>query len=163
MNKKTVIGIICIAVAVVIVAVGAVLLLSKGGVISSAPTITVENAKGNKGDVVSVPVKISGNPGFMAMMVDFEYDKDALKYIGYDEGNVISNYQFAEDEGKVKMLNLEDADTKKNGTLLSLKFEILTDNSQDSEVKVVAGDDSVCNSQEELIKVKTKNGKITLN
>ncbi len=131
-------------------------------VIPSDCTISAGAASGSKGKTVRVPVSIAANPGIMAMIFDIEYDSSLLKYSGYSKGNVLSDYEFSENKGKLTFLNVEQNNITKNGNLFFLEFEILSDKAQDCEIKISVRDDGFCNYDEQLIGVKSKNGKITI-
>lgn len=164
MNKKVVIIVAAVVLAVALVITGTVLILksSFGGSASGDPTITVGTVSGSKGDTVKVPVEISGNPGIMAFLLEFNYDKDALEYTGYKEGNFLTGYDVNATEGTVKFLNLEDKDVKKDGTLIYLEFKILDDSKSESEIELVIGENSICNYNEETIDVAAVNGKVKI-
>lgn len=131
-------------------------------VISSDCTITAGTVSGSKGKIVKVPVSIAKNPGIMAMIFDIEYDSSLLKYSGYSEGNVLSDYEFSEGTDKITFLNVEQKNITKNGNLFFIEFEILSNKAQDCEIKLTVKDDSFCNYDEQLIKVESKNGKVTI-
>lgn len=129
---------------------------------SGKAEIKVGTVSGKKGQTVRVPVTIDSNPGIMAMLLEFKYDSDVLKYTGYSEGNVLSDYEFAEKDGGLTFLAVESKDVKDNGDLFYLEFEILSDKAQDSAVEIIVGDDSISNYDEEFVKVSGTNGKVTI-
>ncbi len=118
--------------------------------------ITIGSVEGKKGDTIVVPVKISNNPGFVASLFSFSYDKDSLEYIGYDKGDFLKDYEFADDKGVLKFLGMEDKDTKTNGLLFNLKFKITAE--KDSEIKLAT--EEMINFDEQTIKLVSKSGKV---
>ncbi|MBR7132577.1 MAG: hypothetical protein IKD04_03510 [Clostridia bacterium] len=162
MNKKVVIIVAAVVLAVALVITGTVLILesSFGGSASGDPTITVGTVSGSKGDTVKVPVEISSNPGIMAFLLEFNYDKEALEYTGYKEGDFLTGYDVNATEGTVKFLNLEDNDVAKNGVLIYLEFKILDGAAAKNDIKLVIGENSICNYNEEVIEVTAKDGSV---
>lgn len=121
---------------------------------------TVGTASGAKGDIVKIPVSIDNNPGFIASLMNFQYDNTVVKYIGYEKGDFLTDYEFADNNGVLKFLNLEEGneDVKNNGLLFNIKFEILKD-SAETDIKLNIED--VINYDEQNIKTAVTNGKIT--
>ncbi len=175
-KKKKIIIISAISVAVLAVIITAIILLTSffdfggkkddGSNVSSGyaqqdgdAVFTVGSAEGSKGDIVKVPVKISNNPGFVASLMGFKYDTKILKYIGYEKGEFLEDYEFSDKDGVLKFLGLEDADVSDNGLLFNLKFEIVAD-SGESDIKLEIED--VINYDEQIIKTAAENGKITV-
>ena len=165
--KKKVVIIAAVVVAIALLITGAVLFLPSllnfdGKDNSSGDTvITVGEVSGKSGDTVKVPVKISGNPGFMACLLEFDYDTESLKYVDYKKGDFLKDYEIAEDNGKIRFISVEDGDTKENGVILYLNFEIL-DDAKTSEIKLTLPENSICNFDEEVITAKSENGKVTV-
>lgn len=165
MNKKTIIIIASVALAVILAIVGSVFLFNslfsgeKSG--DNVAKITVEEVTGEKDKTVLVDVKMNSNPGFMASLMDISYDTAVMEYIGYDKGDVIEDYQFEENEkGLLKFLNLENEDVSKTGTLFTLKFKIKGDSGAKSDVKIDITD--IINYNEEDIAYKVTNGSVTV-
>ena len=129
--------------------------------VSKDTVITVGSVSGSVGKKVTIPVSIEGNPGIMAMLLEFGYDNTVLKYKGYTQGDFLTNYQFNDQEGTLRFLNLEDNDVSKNGVLVNLEFEILKSTSK-TDVTIKIGKDSIANQKEELISAKGVNGTVTI-
>lgn len=178
-NKKKIIIISAVAVAVVATIIGVtVLLVSLYAANDKEPAtstdvvvsddyaeqdgdaqLSVGSAEGKKGDIVKIPVKISNNPGFMASLMNFKYDTSTLKYIGYEKGDFLKDYEFVDKNGVLKFLGCEDSDINKNGLLFNLKFEILKDSAK-AEIKLEIED--MINYDEKSIKTAVENGNITV-
>ena len=171
MNKKTLIIIIASVIAVALIATAAIVILSKSfskkdndtssGIIASDAVIIVGSVKGEVGKKVSVPVSIKNNPGIMAMLLEFKYDNAVLKYKGYTQGDFLTEYQFNDDNGTLRFLNLEDGDVKKDGVLVNLEFEILTKTDK-TDITINVADDAIANYNQDLIAVKGVNGEVKI-
>ena len=168
--KKKIIIISAIAVAVIGVIVGTIALLVSSflvdtenpdvSTITGTAVITLGDDEGEKGDTVKIPVDVSENGGFMASLLNFSYDSSALKYIGYEKGDVLTDYEFSEGDGSLKFLGLENEDVTATGTLFTLKFEILTDSKQETEIKLDVED--IINYDEQSLTTTVENGKVTV-
>lgn len=66
------------------------------------------------------------------------------------------------EDGKLKLVSIEDGDVKKDGTLAYLNFKIKDGAAGKSEIKAICGENSVCNYDEKAISVKTENGTVTV-
>lgn len=135
---------------------------SKPNVSDNKPTdatITVGNAETKKGSIVKVPVNIDKNPGFTAALLNFNYDTSVIKYLGYEKGDVLSDYQFVDKDGTLKFLCLENKDVNKDGLLFYIKFEVLKGNAE-TDIKLTV--DQVVNYDEEGLDIAGANGKITV-
>ena len=121
--------------------------------------IMVGNAKTKKGSIVKVPVNIENNPGFTAALLNFKYDKSVVKYLGYEKGDVLSDYEFVDKDGILKFLCLENNDVDKNGLLFYIKFEVLKGKTE-TDIKLAI--DDVVNYDEESVKFAAASGKITV-
>ena len=161
--KKNVIIIAAVVLAVAIIAVGAIFVIPAitGGK-NSTPVIKVGSETVSSGKTVKVPVTISENPGFMAILLEFEYDTKLLKYVNYSEGSFLDDYNISEKDGVIKFLSLGDKDIKKNGEIVYLEFEAIGAAGSEAEIKLNLAEGSICNFDEEVIKGKAENGKITI-
>jgi len=177
MDKKKIIIISSIAVAVIIAIVGAILLFSTvfssdkddktpssqtsatGGNI----TVTVESAEAQPGSVVKVPVKVSDNSGFMASLIEISYDGKVLEYMDYEKGDVITDYEFVNGDNKIQFLNAENENTTKNGTMFTLKFRVIGKSGDKSDIKISATDNGgFINFDEQDVKPTINNGTVTV-
>lgn len=134
---------------------------SKKDVISGDTVISVGSVSGKVGKKVTVPVSIKANPGFMAMLLEFNYDSSVVKYKGYTPGDFLTDYQFNDQKGSLKFLTLQDSDVNKNGVLVNLEFEILKE-APKTDIIIKVAEDSIANQKEQLIIAKGVNGTITI-
>ena len=177
MNKKTLIIIISIAVAVALAITGVVVWVTKSligsdgnkgtnsgnnGGSKGEMTISVDNVTASSGKTVKVPVRMSGNKGFMAVMLQCEYDKEVLEYVTYDKGDFLTDYEVNASNGVVKFLSLEDGDVDDDGVMVYLEFKVKGKSGASSDIKLVMDEGSICNYDEEILEVKTVNGKVTV-
>lgn len=128
----------------------------------SNTVITVASAEGSAGDTVKLPVKVSGNPGIMALLIDFKFDAEQLQYVGFEKGKIFSDYETSDDEGIVRLMCIENEDVKGNGEIITLEFKIIGEKKGKTEVSVVLEENSICNYEEELISAKGKNGTVKI-
>ena len=99
----------------------------------------------------------------MGFLIDFEYDADALEYLSTDKGELLTDCTAAEaGSGKIKLVSVEDKDVQKDGVLAYLNFKIKNGASSKTEIKVICGENAVCNYDEQAISVKTENGTVTV-
>lgn len=168
MSKKKIIAIVAAAVAVIALIAGLGVYLSSvfssgdSGKNTTETTITVESVSGEVGKTVKVPVKITGNPGAMGFLLQFEYDSESLEYITYEKGGLLTDCEVSGENGKLKLISVEDGDVKKDGTLVNLTFKVRDGASGDCEIKLICDKNSVCNYDEQLIPVNAQSGKITV-
>ncbi len=125
-------------------------------------TISVGSAEGSTGDTVKLPVKVSGNPGIMALLIDFKFDAEQLQYIGFEKGKIFSDYETSDDKGIVRLMCIENEDVKGDGEIINLEFKIIGEKKGETEVSVVLEDNSICNYDEELILAKGENGTVKI-
>lgn len=160
-NKKAII--IAVSSIVVIIGIIAAAFLINGGFSSySSPTIVVENAEGKVGDTIKIPVKVYENPGVMSFLLDFKYDDSILSYEGYENGDVLTNYQFNDSNGNLAFVNLEQGDVAKDGALFYLNFKILKNDKDKAEIKINLTGQDAANSSEQFVKFEGENGIVTI-
>ena len=121
-------------------------------------SVSVSSAEGAKDSIVKVSVDVDKNPGFMATLMSITYDKDTLQYVGYEKADILSDYEFSNNEGELKFICAEEGDVSDNGTLFNLKFKVIGD--KDSEIKIASAE--FVNYNEQDIPTNITNGKITV-
>ena len=167
MSKKKIIVIVAAAVAAIALFAGLGVYLSSvfssdGDSKSGKAAITVGSVSGEVGKTVRVPVKISDNPGAMGFFLQFEYDDEALEYISFEKGDLLTDCEVSGGNGSLKLISVEENDVKKDGTLVYLTFKVRVGASGNSEIKLICGENSVCNYNEESIAINAVNGKISV-
>lgn len=188
MKKKIIIIVIAAVLALALIATGAVLLLkgsfknpfgsnsseltsvsdesdtnsdNSSPFVNVGTSITVGSVEAAVGEKIKVPVTINDNPGIMAMLLSFKYDTASLKYVGYEKGNILSDYEFSENKDTIKFVSCEDKDISKNGELFYLEFEVLK-GAKTSDILLSIGQYDVCNYSETLVYVMPNSGKVTI-
>ncbi len=86
----------------------------------------IETVTAINGDTVIVPVTITENPGIMAITINFTYDSSTLEYVKYSKGDIFIDYgvKAFPEENRIRFVNCESNDMKKDGTFLSLHFKV---------------------------------------
>ena len=98
------------------------------------PTINVKTAYGDPGEYITVLVDIEDNPGILGMILQIEYDEDAMTLVGAENGEAIesvltlttskelkSGTKFVWDGLEIDSSQIED------GTVLKLEFRLSDD------------------------------------
>ena len=91
----------------------------------TTPKITVSSVKAQRGNTVDVKINITNNPGILAMAFCIGYDSSVLEYKNHTQG-FLTNYNVKDhsEEGYVSFVNVEESETKQNGTMLTLSFKV---------------------------------------
>lgn len=167
MNKKKLIIIISAVVAglVLIGALTAYLVsIFKSGGNGGEPVISVGSVSAEAGKNIRVPVSFKANPGAMGFLLEFEYDTEVLEFISAENGELLTDCEATADEsGTIKLISVENEDVKRDGVLTYLNFKIKAEAEGKTEIKLICGENSVCNYNEEIVSVKAENGTVTVN
>ena len=172
-NKKTLIIIIVSVAAAAALIVGLTVWLtsvfksdsnnnSSNNKASGNATITVESVSAKTGQNIKVPVEFTGNPGAMGFLLQFDYDNEALEYLSFEKGELLTDCEVSDKDGTLRLVSVEDNNVTKDGVLVYLTFKIKDNASGTSEIKLICDENSICNYDEESIAVKTVNGKVTV-
>lgn len=170
-NKKTIIIITASVLAAVALIAGLTVWLlnvfkSDDKSVSSGKSgdavITVESVSEKAGKNIKIPVKFTGNPGAMGFFLQFEYDTQALEYLSFEKGELLTDCEVSEQDGTLKLVSVEDNDITKDGVMVYLNFKIKDNATGRSEIKLICDENSVCNYDEQSVPVKTENGKVTV-
>lgn len=102
--------------------------------IPSDTTISVETVSASHGETVSVDLKLQQNPGILGMMLSLEYDERAMKLVDAANGEAVSDVLSLTTSKELKSGTIflwdgldVQADQIKDGTFLTLTFEIFDD------------------------------------
>lgn len=76
-----------------------------------------------KGREVTIPVTITGNPGFAAMNFKIDYDKTRLKLTGFEDAG-LTDWEVGINSGE-KAAWLDEKNFSEDGPILTLKFTVL--------------------------------------
>lgn len=130
----------------------------------SAGKVELPKVEAKTGKKVSVPIKLSKNPGINAAQLIFEYDSSALTYNGCENGDILDECEDAENSGVITVLvqNGGIEDSSKNGTLITLSFTV-KDGAKPGTYTVKASEKSmICNSDEVIVVPELSDGQITV-
>ncbi len=91
--------------------------------------IEIATVEGITGDSVIVPIKMTENPGVMAVTVSITYDSSILKYEGFYYGNIFSDYTVVEhpERNLIRLVICDRRNKLNDGKIISFKFKIAED------------------------------------
>lgn len=175
MNKKLLIGIIAGILALVLIAVGVVLIVKynnrdvdpseiadlppvKGGV------ITFEDQETGCGETVRIPLSIKRNPGIWGAQITIDFDDDNLEFVSVSNGDIFDECEVNTEDGKINLLINEKAleNTKQNGTIATITFKVSDEASLGEYEISVNKRSSLCNRRGALVIPEFKIGTITV-
>ena len=93
------------------------------------PTLVVKKVTAKAGDKVEVPISLQNNPGFLGMVVNIQYNEDALTLTEVSNGSLLEGYMFTPPKNMKSGCNAawnitdipEDID---DGEILVLHFKV---------------------------------------
>ena len=96
------------------------------------PACSVSSVAGRPGDIVTVPIVISGEPELVAARLRIGYDQHVLTLTEAKDGGLLGSNQFCEDRSACPYTVLWEngkrtGNIRVNGTLLTLRFRISPD------------------------------------
>lgn len=109
--------------------------------IGTSPVFVVSDAKGKAGDQIAVTVSVENNPGIIAAALDVTYDRKKLKLIEATDAKLLAKPTFAQTVDQYPYYvswndALSSKNNAKNGTMVTLIFEILKGAKGEAEVSV---------------------------
>lgn len=130
----------------------------------SAGKVELPKVEANTGKKVSVPIKLSKNPGINAAQLIFEYDSSVFTYNGCENGDILDECEDAESGGVIRVLvqNGGIEDSNKNGTLVSLSFTVKDGASAGTYTVKVSNKSMICNSDEVIVVPEILDGQVTV-
>lgn len=134
---------------------------------ASNMTFTVSNVKKAKpGDIVTVTVKLENSKAVCAVNPTVVYDADKLEFVSATNGTVFTANAFKigqAQSGEVKILYYNGVtDTKNNGTVCTLKFEVLDGAKGYANIKLNFPNNSVVNSKEKAVDFVNNAGYVSI-
>lgn len=192
MNKKLIIGIIAAVVALALVVIGIISITdglgskepSTSNPSSSTPSgsnppyatnpedniidgekTEISADKNDTETIITVPIKVSNNPGFCASQLYLTYDTDALVYVDYGKGDIFDEHMVEESKGGIACMSYPSQfrDIDKDGTLLTLSFKVKKNaKAGEYEIKIDKTKTKLANMNEQYIKATLSTGKITI-
>ena len=98
------------------------------------PSINVKTAYGDPGEYITVEVDIKDNPGVLGMILQVEYDEEAMTLVGAENGEAVENVltlttsKELQSGAKFVWDGLEiDSSQIEDGTVLKLEFRLADD------------------------------------
>ena len=175
MNKRLLIGIIAGVLALILIAVGVVLIVKhrnrdidmseigdlppvKGGI------ITFDDQETSGGKTVKIPLIIKRNPGMWGAQLTLNYDSDNLEFVSVLKGDVFDECEVNAEGGKINILINEKAleNTKQNGTIAIITFNI-GENTKSGDYKISIDErTNFCNRKGALVIPEFEVGTITV-
>ena len=125
-------------------------------------SLSVESVSAKTGDVFTVEINLSGNPGIIATRIFVEYDSKYLTLENAENGNVFPKDKalFGKkfDANPYSMIwdDALDNDTTANGILAKLTFKVKTENPSGKTVIKITADKG--STFDEALKVKSIQG-----
>lgn len=134
---------------------------------ASDMTFTVSNVKKAKpGDIVTVTVTLSNSKAVCAVNPTVVYDAEKLEFKSAQNGNVFTKDAFKigqAQEGEVKILYYNGVtNTQNNGTVCTLKFEVLDGAKGYANVSLDFPENSVVNAKEQAVKFVNNAGSVSI-
>ncbi len=148
---------------------GSMFLMTANAAVSSC--VSIGNVSGHAGEIVEVPIKMTGNPGFVAMRLFVQYDASKLQLVSAGDGGLLGsgNDYFGNDitENPYTLL-WEDALVKTNyttnGQLAALSFKILeTAAIGKTDITITMDAGSTFNVNMQNVPFTTQNGSVQIN
>ncbi len=127
--------------------------------IGSEPSIIVGTASADAGDSVSVDVKISGNPGISAMVLEIEYDTSRLSLESVEKySELVGMFEYTK-----KAVWVYSGDTTYDGTIFTINFKVL-DSAKigNAEITILYEEGDICNYNEQTVDFDIVSGGITV-
>lgn len=144
--------------------------VASASALNGAGSITVGTATGKVGEIVTVNITTSNNPGIVAMRINISYDSSRLKLVNVADGEVMGGGHalFGKDYSENPFIMLwEDSlateDHKSNGILATLTFQIIENALAGvSAITAVLDQASTFNVNLEDVEFSVINGSVTI-
>lgn len=160
MNKKLVLTIISVILAVALITTGVILIINNVG----DTVVSFESKTALAGDTVKIPFSIAKNHGIWGAEVHISYDPDVLSFASCANGDVFDECEVNDENGTVNLIINQSAlkNSKSNGVIAILSFKI-SDAAQSGDYEISFDDDTAfCDIESELVEVVLENGVITV-
>jgi len=113
--------------------------------IVNAGKIEIDRVSAVTGDTVVVPIRMTENPGIMAITISITYNSKALEYEKLLYGNIVNDYTVVAhpDKNIIRFVNCESRDRTATGALVYLQFKVKEDAEADfheMDIEYSAGD-----------------------
>lgn len=132
--------------------------------------IAAESKKCRPGETIEIAINVTNNPGIIAVKFSVDYDKNVLKLLSAENGNVFnaSAATFSKSVSNVPYTMLwEEALSKNNintnGTLAVLRFEVVAKDNCSTSVKIKLDKNSTFDVKLDNVNFDVSDGKIEIN
>lgn len=126
-------------------------------------TISVSYASGYVGDVIRVPVSVSGNSGLWGAAFAVEYDPKVLRLNGAVPGDVLeyAGFNWTGSEGRCSVVteNGNFTDAAADGNLAVLEFTVVS--AGECELKLVFDPENIINSDGDTVAARGENASVS--
>lgn len=133
---------------------------------AAAKTVfSLDNAEGDCGSEIKIPVRVSGNVGFASFIVDIEYDDSyltpkAVKNTEILQGELVSNLNY--NKRTVRVVFASSSDVINDGELFYVTFHILENIAGDVETLLKLNLTFLSNVQLQVLYADTESGNIKI-
>lgn len=136
---------------------------------ASKGIISAESVSGKTGDIVTVKINITNNPGIVATMLKVSYDSKMIELIEAKNGDVFKSSAFLAGKNLTAVpyvLTWEDSllstNISKDGTLATLKFRISDNAVGKTAIKITVDEGSTFNVDLNSVSFNVVNGKVSV-
>ena len=152
---------LCLLIAILFVIWGSSFAFAQG-----TPVFSLSNVSGESGEIVTVNISVTDNPGFSALKLKLKYDKAVLRLVSAEKSGIAQGMSFtgsnSKDENPYVMVWGSASNISDEGVIAVISFEILS-SAVDSYTMVELECDFCSNEEGQNIGAKLISGKITRN
>ena len=158
MNKKLVLIITSVVVAVAIICCGALLIIKNVG----NTVLSLNSKTALAGDTVELTLSIDKNHGIWGGPIVINYDAESISFVSCANGGVFDECEVNSNEGEVVLLVTQSdfENTKANGVVATLNFKVKVSAEKGDFDISFNGESNLCNIDEEIVEINYNNGKI---
>ena len=152
---------LCLLIAILFAIWGSSFAFAQG-----TPVFSLSNVSGESGEIVTVNISVTDNPGFSALKLKLKYDKAVLRLVSAEKSGIAQGMSFtgsnSKDENPYVMVWGSASNVSDEGVIAVISFEILS-SAVDSYTMVELECDFCSNEEGQNIGAKLISGKITRN
>lgn len=135
-----------------------------------SPQIAVESFESAPGDIISVPVSITGNEGIAGFDLQLQYDSAYLTPLSMEQGDLLVDGEFSSsleeenrtEDGTIGVHWSSTSDLAEDDILFTVEFQVSENASvgQSLPIEIVPGEALVCDQELNNVNVSAVSGKI---
>lgn len=152
---------LCLLIAILFAIWGSSVAFAEG-----TPVFSLSNVTGERGEIVTVNISVTDNPGFSALKLKLKYDKAVLRLVSAEKSGIAHGMSFtgsnSKDENPYVMVWGSASNVSDEGVIAVISFEILN-SAVDSYTMVDLECDFCSNEEGQNIGAKLISGKVTRN